>query len=196
MSKVTVRQAAELTGKSRQTINDATKDGTLTATKNGRGHKVIDVSELERVFDIIKKPEEVGQKSNTVKSDSKLTAKPSDWEKQMSAFLEQIAKSNDREREALQQQIELLSKTVEEVRKDKDTYVRLLEDHSSRKSDEELQRLKKSNDDLAKQVQELLDAEKKREEARMEAIRKRRIEKQEQLEAEQSRGFFSKLFGS
>lgn len=195
MSKVTVRQAAELTGKSRQTINDATKDGTLTFSKNGRGHKVIDVSELERVFDIIKKPEEIGQKSGSVKSDSKTTVKPSDWEKQMSTFLDQIAKSNEHEREALLQQIELLNKTVEEVRKDKDTYVRLLEDHSSKKNDEELKRLQKSNDDLAKQVQELLDAEKKREEARQAAIKKRREEKLQQLQDEQSRGFFAKLFG-
>jgi len=44
MSKVTVREASVLTGVSRQTINDATKNGLLSFTKNKRGHKVIDIS--------------------------------------------------------------------------------------------------------------------------------------------------------
>ena len=46
MSKVTVREAALLTGKSRETINAATKDGTISYTHNEKNHKVIDISEL------------------------------------------------------------------------------------------------------------------------------------------------------
>jgi len=41
MSEITVKQAALLTGKSRETINAATKDGTLSFSHNARKHKVI-----------------------------------------------------------------------------------------------------------------------------------------------------------
>ena len=60
MSKVSVREAAWLTGKSRETINTATKDGVLSFTMNERNHKVIDVAELERVYPIINAPREEG----------------------------------------------------------------------------------------------------------------------------------------
>lgn len=71
-TKVSVRQAAKLTGMSRETINAATKDGIISYTLNERGHKVIDIAELERVYPITKTMEEIEQ-SETVKSDSKLT---------------------------------------------------------------------------------------------------------------------------
>ena len=54
MSKISVRQAAWLTGKSRETINTATKQGTISFSLNSRNQKEIDVAELERVYPLIR----------------------------------------------------------------------------------------------------------------------------------------------
>ena len=66
MSKVTVREAALLTGKSRETINVATNAGKISFSRDGQNRKVIDVSELERVYPIVGKLGET-QKPNAVR---------------------------------------------------------------------------------------------------------------------------------
>lgn len=50
MAKVGAQRAAELTGKSKSTIQRAMKNGKLSFEMNTTGHRVIDVSELERVY--------------------------------------------------------------------------------------------------------------------------------------------------
>lgn len=198
MSSITVRQAAEMTGKSRQTINDATKDGTLSFTKNKRGHKVIDIAELSRVYDIeapieslkeIKESRGGKKKSETTSIERKILE-------------ENLEKSHERERSLMKEQIDLLKETIEEVRKDKETYVRLLEDKRAGGSEnkDEINQLKEANETLSKQVQTLLDKEEKRAQEHMAARRKAQAEqaerkKQEALEQERNKGFFKKLFG-
>lgn len=207
MSKVTVREASLLTGKSRQTINDATKDGTLSFTKNKRGHKVIDVAELSREFDIIQPVEELEQKKKQSKSDSKVTVKSSQNDNDIRAIKEELVSAHERERALMQEQITFLKDTVEEIRKDKETYVRLIEfqGQGSKESEQKLKSLEEQNKSLTEQVQKLLDKEEEREKERMEARRKAqeahkaKLEKerleQERAEKEKSRGFFQKLFG-
>lgn len=58
MSEISVQHAAEMSGKSRDTINQATNNGTLSFTKNARGHKRIAIAELERVYGPLKKIDE------------------------------------------------------------------------------------------------------------------------------------------
>src|SRR3954466_4128767 len=56
MSSVTVRVAAELTGRDRSTINRAIESGKLSATKNELGRYLIDPAELERVYGTLRTP--------------------------------------------------------------------------------------------------------------------------------------------
>lgn len=50
MAKVTIAQAAEITGKSKSTIQRALKSGRLSYTLDDVGEREIDTSELERVY--------------------------------------------------------------------------------------------------------------------------------------------------
>ncbi len=50
MAKMSVAQAADLTGKSKSTIQRALKSGRLSYSMNDAGDKEIDTSELERVY--------------------------------------------------------------------------------------------------------------------------------------------------
>lgn len=202
MSKVTVREASVLTGKSRQTINDATKDGTLSFSKNKRGHKVIDISELSREFEIIENIDVLSSTMKESKSDSKVTVKSARFDKELLSIKEELISAHERERSLWRDQITLLKDTVEEIRKDKETYVRLIEFQGSNKkeNEEELNALKDANKSLSEQVQKLLDKDEAREQERMDARRKaqevlKAKQEKQRLEKEASRGFFSKLFG-
>ena len=202
MSKVTVREASVLTGVSRQTINDATKNGLLSFTKNKRGHKVIDISELTREFEIVENIDVLNNKKQESKSDSKVTVKSAKIDKEILSIKEELISAHERERSLWQEQVNLLKDRVEEIRKDKETYVRLIEfqGNGKKQSEEELNTLKNANKSLSEQVQKLLDKDEAREQERMESRRiaqealKAKKEK-ERIEKEKSRGFFSKLFG-
>jgi hypothetical protein len=50
MAKVGLQRAAELTGKSRSTIHRAMNAGRLSYEKNESGERLVDVSELQRLF--------------------------------------------------------------------------------------------------------------------------------------------------
>lgn len=52
MAKVGVQRATELTGKSKSTIQRAMKNGKLSFDTSDAGRRLIDVSELERVFGV------------------------------------------------------------------------------------------------------------------------------------------------
>ncbi len=56
MAQLTVRQAAEQVGVSRQTMFRKIKDGTVSATVDHAGQKQIDSSELLRVFGALQAP--------------------------------------------------------------------------------------------------------------------------------------------
>ncbi len=53
MAKVGAQRAAELTGKSKSTIQRAMKNGKLSFEMDGNDRRVIDVSELERAFGLV-----------------------------------------------------------------------------------------------------------------------------------------------
>ena len=56
MSKVSISEASRLTNKTRKTIYKYIQDGLLTVSMDTQGKKVIDISELIRVFGDIKMP--------------------------------------------------------------------------------------------------------------------------------------------
>ena len=57
MSKVSISEASRLTNKTRKTIYKYINDGLLTVSMDTQGKKVIDISELIRVFGKIEMPE-------------------------------------------------------------------------------------------------------------------------------------------
>lgn len=57
MSKVSISEASRLTNKTRKTIYKYIQDGLLTVSMDTQGKKVIDISELIRVFGEIEMPE-------------------------------------------------------------------------------------------------------------------------------------------
>ena len=67
MAKVGAQRAAELTGKSKSTIQRAMKSGKLSFEMDKAGRRVIDVSELERVFGLESNNAESGASINALK---------------------------------------------------------------------------------------------------------------------------------
>ena len=57
MTQLSVRQAAQQVGVSRQTLFRKIKDGTVSATVNHQGQKQIDTAELLRVFGMLQTPD-------------------------------------------------------------------------------------------------------------------------------------------
>lgn len=199
MSKVTVREAALLTGKSRETINSATKDGTLSYTLNNKNHKVIDVAELSRVYEITKALEEVEQHSGVNHSQS---PSETDSQKWMSRYLEMKTKADSAIEKA-----ELLEKHHQQQRKIYEDQVQNLQD--SLKLAQEghnkatLLLENKSND--GNQWQMALKAIEERvanqeNKAKVEQERAQKILRQNQalkkaLEEEKNKSFWQKFFG-
>jgi len=66
MAKVGAKRAADLTGKSKSTIQRAMKSGKISYELDKNNRRVIDVSELDRVFGLSQQKEE---KTNTITSD-------------------------------------------------------------------------------------------------------------------------------
>ena len=66
MSKVSISEASRLTNKTRKTIYKYIQDGLLTVSMDTQGKKVIDISELIRVFGEIEMPEYTGVNNTEV----------------------------------------------------------------------------------------------------------------------------------
>lgn len=138
MSKVSVREAAQLTGKSRETINKATKEGKLSWSLDERARRVIDVSELERVYPIVKSMDQVRQESETVRS-SQVPSEIS-VSAELAVLREKLANSEnmrevltaerERERRQLEAEIEALRSNLEKAQEQNNKALLLITDQS------------------------------------------------------------------
>src|SRR5687767_2874746 len=119
MSKVSVRQAAWLTGKSRETINTASKQGKLSFSLNSSNQKVIDVAELERVYPLVRSMNEVEKEvSGDVSERPGPDNGPSDLRQELAVLRERVQgltterdlvkAERERERRQLESEIEHL----------------------------------------------------------------------------------------
>jgi len=70
MAKVGAQRAAELTGKSKSTIQRAMNSGKLSYELDANNRRIIDVSELERVFGL-SAPSEKASTSSSVEAELK-----------------------------------------------------------------------------------------------------------------------------
>ena len=64
MSKISVTEAEKLVSVGKSTIYADMETGKLSFEINGRGHKVIDPAELDRVYGLVKMPEHNGNGGN------------------------------------------------------------------------------------------------------------------------------------
>jgi len=109
MAKVGAQRAAELTGKSKSTIQRAMNSGKLSYEVDVNNRRIIDVSELERVF---------GLKSSSVEK----TSSPS-----VEQELEKAAQMIEMERmkmriKMLEEQLEVANNTIEDMKSQRDQW--------------------------------------------------------------------------
>jgi len=159
VSKVTVRQAAKLTKKSPNTINEATKNGKLSFELNGQGHKVIDLSELERVFELVKPQAESSASQATVPGSPAVSSQ--DVRSQLTTLMEQLKhreevqqilrEERERERRQMQEEIERLNAALEKAQDQHSTALLLITDQSQSGGGETSKRLEEIHDQIAAQ---------------------------------------------
>lgn len=176
MAKVGAQRAAELTGKSKSTIQRAMKNGKLSYELDKADRRVIDVAELERVFGLKKQDSE-----------------PSDANVQ--AELDKASRMLEMERmkmriQVLEQQLDLAKSQIEDVKQQRDAWQK------------QAQQVLITSEYSQKQAQELKDEMKAREErarARREEMQKRTAAKTATVansnRTEQSSGAITSLWG-
>lgn len=110
---ITLRQAAELTGKSKSTLTRAIKAGRLSASRDATGMYAIDPAELARAFPF--KPA-LGASSNAPDGAPRNSdATPNDAAS-LRLELSLLSRERERERNAAEREREQLSATVADLR--------------------------------------------------------------------------------
>lgn len=110
---LTLRQAAELTGKSKSTLTRAIKSGRLSASRDGEGRYVIDPAELARACPFAERP--------SAQHDARYGApRTGETEPDDAAILRVrlslLVEERDRERTAAEREREHLIETVADLR--------------------------------------------------------------------------------
>jgi len=109
MAKVGAQRAAELTGKSKSTIQRAMKSGKVSFEMDNNGRRVIDVAELDRAFGL--KPQETEQNEK----------------KAVEAELEKATQMLDMERlkmriKMLEDQLDIAEERIEDLKSQRDSW--------------------------------------------------------------------------
>lgn len=141
MAKVGAQRAAELTGKSKSTIQRAMKSGKISFEIDANGRRVIDVSELERAFGLV--PQESESQVNAVESEIQKATQMLEVErlKMRIKFLEEQLDSAKEQIDDLKQQREQWQKQAQQT---------LLTSQHSQKQAEELKEELKERERRAK----------------------------------------------
>lgn len=88
MAKVSISEAARLTGKSRTTLHRLIKAGELSTCSGVRNAKMVDISELIRVFGDISKP--VQEKPFEQVAEQRVTVQPALSEQMVSSLKQEV----------------------------------------------------------------------------------------------------------
>jgi hypothetical protein len=88
MAKVSISEAARLTGKSRTTLHRLIKAGELSTCSGARNAKMVDISELIRVFGDISKP--VQEQPFEQVSEQRITVPPAPPEQMVSSLKQEV----------------------------------------------------------------------------------------------------------
>lgn len=218
---VTISKASQMAGVSRATIYNDIESGTLSIELGAKGRKMVDVSELTRVYKTLKNPDD-DDNSKTVKTDKKRDSKVPEQSNKV-AVLQERLEAQKKHSELLE---DMLEKEKEERLRERDTskefeeyfktqienqsesiknFTRLLEDQRGDTSDTNNdwgKSIKSLEDRIANQEKaaqekaDTLDKEKEELKAQLEKKEKILKEEREALELEKSKSFLHKLFGS
>ena len=117
MSKLTLSEALEIVPIGKTKLYQDAKNGIITTEKDYQGKKVVDVSELQRVYGKLRNPETDiertepntnGQAENGTKQSSHQFAIVQNLEKQVSALETQLELATDREKALIAEKSKLL----------------------------------------------------------------------------------------
>lgn len=158
MAKVGAQRAAELTGRSKSTVQRAMNSGKLSFEIDGNGRRLIDVSELDRVFGMLPQGNATGSASQETSSANEL---------QRAADMLEIERLKMRAR-GLEEQIEILRDQLEDMRGQRDLWQKqsqqiLITSQYSQKQAEELkEELRQREEKTRLQKQKFLEDRMKR----------------------------------
>lgn len=159
MAKVGAQRAAELTGRSKSTIQRAMNSGKLSFEIDGNGRRLIDASELDRVFGLL--PQSNG---GNAPSQQETTSQA---ELQRAADMLEIERLKMRVR-ALEEQLDITREQLEDMRGQRDLWQKqsqqiLITSQYSQKQAEELKEELRSREERARaQKQKFLEDRMKR----------------------------------
>lgn len=111
---LTLRQASELTGKSKSTLTRAIKSGRLSASRNPEGMYAIDPAELARAYSFVEMPDTLRDARHGAPRNSE--TEPDDTillRQKLSLLVDERA----RERAAAEREREQLAATVDDLRR-------------------------------------------------------------------------------
>lgn len=162
MAKVGAQRAAELTGRSKSTVQRAMNSGKLSFEIDANGRRLIDASELDRVFGLL--PQGAGS-SNGSSPSSQETSPQS--ELQRAADMLEIERLKMRVR-ALEDQLELTREQYEDMRGQRDLWqkqsqqVLITSQYSQRQAEELKEELRQREERARVAKQKMLEDRMKR----------------------------------
>lgn len=147
MAKVGAQRAAELTGRSKSTVQRSMNSGKLSFEIDGNGRRLIDVSELDRVFGLL--PQGAGTASPAAQETT------SQSELQRAADMLEIERLKMRVR-GLEEQLEIVRDQLEDMRGQRDLWQKqsqqiLITSQYSQKQAEELKEELRQREERARQ---------------------------------------------
>lgn len=151
MAKVGAQRAAELTGRSKSTVQRAMNSGKLSFEIDANGRRLIDASELDRVFGLL--PQGAGASSGAASQETSSQA-----ELQRAADMLEIERLKMRVR-GLEEQLEMTREQLEDMRGQRDLWQKqsqqiLITSQYSQKQAEELKEELRQREERARQAKQ------------------------------------------
>lgn len=187
MAKVGAQRAAELTGRSKSTVQRAMNSGKLSFEIDANGRRLIDASELDRVFGLL--PQGAGGGNAAAQQETS-----SQSELQRAADMLEIERLKMRVR-GLEEQLELVREQFEDMRGQRDLWQKqsqqiLITSQYSQKQAEELKEELRQREERARQAkQKVLEDRMKRMQGHNE-----NVQHQQQQTAMPAKGTFQDLW--
>lgn len=157
MAKVGAQRAAELTGRSKSTIQRAMNSGKLSFEVDGNGRRLIDASELDRVFGLLPQNGDTAQKETT----------SSQAELQRAADMLEIERLKMRVK-ALEEQLDITREQLEDMRGQRDLWqkqsqqILITSQYSQRQAEELKEELRQREERARVAKQKMLEDRMKR----------------------------------
>jgi adenylate kinase family enzyme len=160
--KLSITKAADLANVSRTTLYNDMHNGKLTYETDAKDKKVIDISELERVYGPLRMPQAEGL-SSFAKADQVPAAKSVNIEVELAVLRERLLTmetERGREREQLSSEVEHLRKRLEIAEQERTKLTAMITDQREGRGDQNLAYQKKL--DVLEQTMQKLGAQNRR----------------------------------